>query len=219
MSSYSLSVVTPIRGRENFIPQLIECFHSQNVEAELIVVDNSRNPQKFPDFVKSFYVGHRQFPTGVLRNFCAEHATGEIIAHFDSDDYYDPGYLRESLDFLRSSGKSVIGCHSILFWDCRKHSAHRFIYQRSRAYACGTSLVYYKKWWQAHKFSEQSIGEDTKYCDEARDCDQLASRSTDLIVARRNHSYGNTCKHELGSPDFIPLDATMLPSGFNKEIR
>ena len=216
---YSISVVTPVRGREKFIPQLLECVNSQTIKAELVIVDNSRTPQTFPEYVKSIYVGHRQFPTGVLRNFCAEQATGDIIVHFDSDDYYDPKYLQESLDFLVASGKQVAGCHSILFWDCRKQTAHRFIYQRDRAYACGASMIYFRDWWKDHKFSEKSIGEDTALCDVAREENQLASRSTDLIVARRNHSYGNTCKHGLGAPDFVPVDTSTLPAGFNKDIR
>ena len=47
---------------------------------------------------------------GVKRNLACEHAEGELIAHFDDDDWYAPNRLSIQVAALRESGHASAGC-------------------------------------------------------------------------------------------------------------
>ncbi len=74
---------------------------------------------------------------GAKRNFGCEHAEGEIIAHWDDDDYSAPGRLADQVERLRESGKAVTGFHSMRFTD----GVHWWKYEGTRNYALGTRYV------------------------------------------------------------------------------
>jgi glycosyltransferase involved in cell wall biosynthesis len=54
---------------------------------------------------------------GAKRNIGVEAATGEVVAHFDDDDWSAPGRLEEQVRRLVSSGASVSGFRSMKFTD------------------------------------------------------------------------------------------------------
>src|SRR6185312_5741367 len=142
-----LSIVTPVRGRHSMIPALIECYSRfTGIDgAEWLVLDNSEEWHELPGFIRHVYVGSKPYSIGAMRNACAAIAQGDVIAHMDSDDYYAPEYMAESLEFLLASGKQVAGCHCILFWDCKAQQGYRYDAQL-KPYACGASMIYFKAW-------------------------------------------------------------------------
>jgi len=131
-STPSISVVTPTWGRERLLPLLVDCFRSQTLPAlELIVLDDSpvRSPflENLGDPRITCLHGHTRQTNGAKRDTLIRAAKGDLIAYFDDDDYYAPGYL----EFMSSSLGSAdlvtlsswynywVGDGGVYFWDTR----------------------------------------------------------------------------------------------------
>ena len=54
---------------------------------------------------------------GAKRNYGCERAAGDVIAHWDDDDYSAPERLADQVQRLLESGKAVTGFHSMRFTD------------------------------------------------------------------------------------------------------
>lgn len=95
-----ISVITPTYKREKDLLRMIRYYRQQtHPDKELLILDDSPTPsaavqkavEKDPQ-IQYFHSTVRQ-NNGTKRNFLIEKASGEIIAHFDDDDYYAPPYL------------------------------------------------------------------------------------------------------------------------------
>lgn len=99
-----------------------------------------------------------------MRNAGCEAARGEIIAHFDDDDFSHPDRLACQIRLLLSSpGCQVAGYCSMRFTD----GVSWWRYNGTQKYALGTSLVYRRDWWRLHHFPEVQIGEDNGFAQQA----------------------------------------------------
>ena len=56
---------------------------------------------------------------GYIRNIANSCAAGELIAHFDDDDWSYPRRIEEQVALLQASGKQCVGFRELLFWDTR----------------------------------------------------------------------------------------------------
>src|SRR3978361_2118037 len=97
-----VSVVTPTFGRERYLAGLYQGFAAQtHQDRELLVFDDSPVPSAFFARLAGPRVRYLHAPErltiGEKRNRLIELATGEVIAFFDDDDHYAPGYLRAML--------------------------------------------------------------------------------------------------------------------------
>jgi Glycosyl transferase family 2 len=54
---------------------------------------------------------------GAKRNLACEEARGEIIAHWDDDDWHAPDRLRYQTQALLHRGADVCGLATLLFYD------------------------------------------------------------------------------------------------------
>ncbi len=61
----------------------------------------------------------RRMTIGEKRNLLVAEARGEIIAHFDDDDYYAPAYLRTMVDLLESRGADLVKLSGYYLYDLR----------------------------------------------------------------------------------------------------
>lgn len=117
MSSHPLvTIITPTRGREAFLPLAHACVQAQTYpNIQWVVFDDSPAPSPYlqPKAAKNLiYINAPDlFAVGEKRNLMIEHSQGEIIVHFDDDDYYAPQYvetlvnwLEEGADFITLSG-------------------------------------------------------------------------------------------------------------------
>ncbi|MEE2749803.1 MAG: glycosyltransferase [Myxococcota bacterium] len=104
-----ISVTTPTYGRPDKHPLLYRCFAGQSwADKELIVLDDSPSPSAFFTQLEDPSVRYIHSETkqniGEKRNRLASLATGELIAHFDDDDYYGPNYLSAMANKLGDAG-------------------------------------------------------------------------------------------------------------------
>lgn len=184
--------------RSAFLAQAVENFKSQTYpNKELLIVDD----------VKAATIGEK-------RNLGISEAPGEIIAHWDDDDYSAPGRLADQVAMLESSGLAVAGYSAMYFTD----GTQWWKYRHGGNYAIGTSLCFRKSWWADHRFPNQQTGEDNVFQREAAGAGQLISKDAERMMVASIHR-GNTCPRNLGNqyrpvqrPEGIgsPFDATAI---------
>lgn len=136
-----VSVICPCNRPED-IPHVTEMFNRQNYpNKELILVTDDGT------------IGHK-------RNVACESATGDVIVHFDSDDYYAPDYISYSVQFLLNNNADVTGLRSGYFFNPNKKKAWLYEYKLSQPFVLGSGMIYHKNVWMNNKFRDTSFGED-----------------------------------------------------------
>jgi glycosyltransferase involved in cell wall biosynthesis len=138
-------------------------------------------------------------PIGEKRNFGCQYAHGDVICHWDDDDYSAPERLADQMCRLAESGKAVTGYHSMRFTD----GAKWWQYRGERHYALGTSLCYRRAWWDAHRFPAIQIGEDNGFVETAWRAGELATVDGTQFMHATIHA-ANTSPRMLGS-NWVPL--------------
>jgi glycosyltransferase involved in cell wall biosynthesis len=124
---------------------------------------------------------------GEKRNFGCSRAEGEVICHWDDDDWSAPGRLARQVEMLNESGLLVAGFHSMRFTDGNDW----WKYQGRKQYALGTSLCYRREWWQQTPFSLAQIGEDNTMVEAAQRAGQIVSEDAGELMWASIHP-GNT---------------------------
>jgi glycosyltransferase involved in cell wall biosynthesis len=158
-----ISCIMPVRNRQEFIAGALACYRAQTYHPkELIVVDNSDTPIKelILDHADCYdYVGPDPKTVGWMRNRCCENAAGELIAHWDSDDWSHPNRLSEQYKLLIAQQAGLVGYQSMPFIDEERKEA--WLYVGERRFALGTSFLYTRHFWRSHKFGDHlTVAED-----------------------------------------------------------
>jgi glycosyltransferase involved in cell wall biosynthesis len=104
-----VSCVMPTYNRREFIPLAIRSYlHQDWPEKELIVVADGEDVTDLfvgvPNVTYLFRDEHESL--GRKKNLGNEFASGEIIAHWDDDDWSGPGRLTDQVNRILESGKS-----------------------------------------------------------------------------------------------------------------
>lgn len=160
-------------NRANLAPAAIKAFLAQTyLNRELLVYDTGKTPIAVPDDPRIrhiVYRGQRRTVTiGDLRNEAADMAAGELIAHWDDDDVSYPGRLDEQVGALMARDRvNVVGYSAGVFHDLRDSKTYRYAGPSNEA--IGSSLMYWRGWWNKHRFSSTNRGEDTEFVAASRD--------------------------------------------------
>ena len=199
-----ISVVTPTWGRPQHMERLVRSFDAQTwPDKELLVLDDSPEPDPFlrgldDDRVRYHHQAERM-SVGAKRNWLARHARGEVVAHFDDDDYYAPRYLEtmaghlEGMDLVKlSSWFAYSTTHGRLcYWDTTEVAEihyrvesgrpletvaiagmqpdEREAWARKNLVGFGFSYVYLRTAWERVPFEEVRHGEDYAFVTAAMD--------------------------------------------------
>lgn len=226
-----VTAIMPARGRQRLAGLAVVSFLAQTYEdKELIILDDEEEPA-FPAGYQLggsrkihyiAYTGERQ-TIPEKRNYLCEQAPGELIMHFDSDDWSAPDRMADQVKRIQDSGLSVTGYHSMLFHHEARNAALKYKGYSPR-YALGTTLAFRRSWWKDHPFNtitklkdgtEQplKIGEDNAFVFDARRANQILSVDAEKRMVARIHKE-NTCPKELTGCSFQPMSLTDLPEGF-----
>ena len=163
-----VSCVMPTHDRRGFVPLAIRYFLRQDYpDAELVIVNDGTDavadlvPQH--PAVRYHRLDERRV-LGAKRNLACELAAGEIIAHWDDDDWSAPGRLSTQVEALEASGAVLSGMNSLRFYDPAGRRAWRYQWPQSRRpWAAGTSLCYRRSLWERTPFAEVAAGEDARF--------------------------------------------------------
>lgn len=160
-----VSCIMPTANRQKFIPLAIQYFMAQDyANAELIIVDDGKEPSThlIPDNPKIRYFYTEPLGTiGVKRNYACEKANGEIIMHWDDDDWYAPDWITRQVVALNTSAADITGLNQVVFYSPSVDK--RWLYQDldlEKPWICGATMAYHKTFWQEHPFIDIQVGED-----------------------------------------------------------
>lgn len=215
-----VSLITPTANRAAMLRLVHDCVLQQtHTEFEWLVLDDGDAPVKFlaesPDPRVRYTFTPDKLSVGEKRNRLIAEARGDVIAHFDDDDYYAPGYLASMLELMRRDKSHLIKLsafflyHTLLdkfaFWDLNDSRGHHFVWG-SRVANCtifsdesnaeirdarlnyGFSYVYLRSLWDEIRFQDLGFGEDGSFVRDA----VAAGRPCSLVDDRLG-----TCVHIL----------------------
>jgi glycosyltransferase involved in cell wall biosynthesis len=181
----------PTRDRRAFVAQSIAQFLAQDYPAkELVIIDSGESVRDLvPDRPDIRYSrADRRRSIGELRNLACSRATGDIILHWDDDDWYAPGRITTQVWRHLTSGAAVTGYRSLPFADDATRRA--WLYSGRPRYVIGTSLCYSREYWASRAFESLRHGEDNAFVSVAPSV--YAAEDDGMIVARVHG--GNTCQ-------------------------
>jgi glycosyltransferase involved in cell wall biosynthesis len=163
-----VSCIMPTYERRRYVPQAIQSFlHQDYPNRELIIVDDGQDPvgdlaQGLAN-VRYFHVARTSI--GAKRNLACKQAAGEIIAHWDDDDWYSPDRLRYQAAPILADKADVTGLENAFvlelprgeFWTTEPQLHQRLFVGNVH----GGTLVYRKDLWsQGLRYPEVNLAED-----------------------------------------------------------
>jgi glycosyltransferase involved in cell wall biosynthesis len=210
-----VSCIMPTADRRNLLPLAIASYQAQDyAELELIIIDDGDDAifDMLENVPNSTYVRSARLPIGQKRNLGCEHARGDIIVHFDDDDWSAPQRITEQLRNLGDGQVTAYG-PDLLWWDGRQ--AYR--YQGEAGYAAGTSLCYRRTWWTLNRFEDVTSGEDGIFEERARKAGALNVVHNEHAIVARLHP-GNMARHPFNTTSWPPISIYELPAAFRDAV-
>jgi glycosyltransferase involved in cell wall biosynthesis len=208
-----ITCIMPTADRRFFVPDAIAGFLAQDCTGcELIVLDNGREPIEalVPRHPRIRYVRETSLRTlGALRNRACELAHGDIIAHWDDDDWYPSDRLSRQVAALETQDADVCGSSRIYYFDRAQRRAWEYAYRDARKpWVAGPTLAYRRRYWERHRFPDVQIGEDTRFV-----WNNPAMRMIDLadpsLCVAAIHA-GNTSRKRPAPPLWRTIDAGVI---------
>lgn len=199
-----ISCVMPTSSkRRGWIPLAVECYLQQSYKyTELIVGGEADVLSLLPDDPRIRFVELADINIGMKRNALNSLARGELIAHWDDDDWYAPWRLASQIGAMFAESAPVSGHKALTFYDVRPDEFWRYQSLPDVSYACGATLLYERSLWESLPFGDQRTGEDARWCDAHKA--KIAQPAIVTCIAS-THA-GNTCKRVYAEPCWRRLD-------------
>jgi len=160
-----VSCIMPTANRQKFIPFAIDYFSKQDYpNAELVIIDDGIESASslIPNHPKIKYFYTEPLGTiGIKRNYACEKAGGEIIMHWDDDDWYANDWISRQTNALLTTDADITGLNKVIFYSPSVDK--RWMYEDSdmdKPWLCGATMAYRKSFWQQHQFIDIQVGED-----------------------------------------------------------
>jgi glycosyltransferase involved in cell wall biosynthesis len=167
-----VSCIMPTYNRRPFVAQAISYFRRQKYSnKELVIVDDGKDTVF--DLVSSDSNIHyirleRKTSIGDKRNIAIEESGGDIIAHFDDDDWYDDMRLHYQIYPLLSDSSEITALRMSFMYDLMSDFVwfvDKDLHDLMFAYGIHTgSIVYTKRLWRrAARFPATDLAEDVEF--------------------------------------------------------
>jgi glycosyltransferase involved in cell wall biosynthesis len=217
-----VTCIMPTADRRAFIPAAIRMFLAQDYpEKQLLIVDDGACDVEdlVPVHPQIRYIRRKSHESlGSKRNVACDAADGDIILHWDDDDWYAPWRLRYQVGALESGQFDVCGLNRVFFVDASKELAFEYVYPASgRPWVCGATLCYRKSLWEHHQFADARVGEDTRFIFSARGARVGVLGDNRFFVARIHPA--NTSPKRVNSGRFTPVSFETVRSMVGREWR
>ena len=179
------SCLMPTHNRRQFVPKAIEFFLRQDyAHRELIIVDDGTDAIEdlVPDDARLRYFRQgRKSTIGAKRNFACAQARGEILVHWDDDDWMAERRLSYQIQNLLKEKADLCGLEQLLFYEPGTGRAWQYTYSpRGAPWLAGGTLCYTKSFWRSNPFAEVNVGEDTRF---------VWSRRAKKMLALPDHTF------------------------------
>lgn len=154
------AVMPTTRARSQWIAQAVKYFLRQDYPNRELVVASEDVLPELPEDERIRYVNVASgLSLGAKRNASNRFARGEIIAHWDDDDWYAPWRLSEQVAAMRETRLPISGCRSLLFLDLANDQVWRFSPADSVPCAWSSTLLYERCFWQERLFPAITFSE------------------------------------------------------------
>jgi glycosyltransferase involved in cell wall biosynthesis len=167
-----VSCIMPTANRQKYIPYAINNFLIQDYpNAELVIIDDGTEAISLllPDDprINYFYVPPIG-TTGLKRNYACERSNGELIMHWDDDDWRAPDWISRQVDYLLTSGADICGIEHVNFFSAVtdtfwKGTALNRNNPNIPGWLNGATLIYRKSFWEQHPFKDLQTAEDDDF--------------------------------------------------------
>jgi glycosyltransferase involved in cell wall biosynthesis len=163
-----VSCIMPTADRHKFVPHAIRYFLRQDYpNKELVIFDDGDNDiaELIPVDPRIRYFRSKQKETiGTKLNMACEEARGDLIAHWDDDDWMSPRRLSYQINALLQAKGDVCGLQRMLFY--QQATGDTWLYKIPsylHKWLIGGSLIYTRDFWRCGPFPPIKIGSDTKF--------------------------------------------------------
>ena len=200
-----VSCIMPTADRRAYVGQAIEAFLRQDYEPrELVIVDDGRESIEdlVPPDPRIVYARRpRGQSLGGKRNVACRLAQGEVIVHWDDDDWQTAWRLSYQVDRLLGSGAEICGLDRLWFYDADERCAWQYRHALARFHWLhGGTFCYRRALWDRQPFADVNEGEDTRFLQRVPIDRALALEHDDFYVARIHA--GNTCRMRTDGPSW-----------------
>ena len=207
------SCILPTYNRREFVARAVEQFRRQDYEArELIVVDDGT------DAVGDLAAGDPRIryirldgrrTGGAKRNLACREARGEIVLHWDDDDWAANWRISYQVRRLIESGAEICGLDRLDYYEPSTGRAWEYTYPAGgRRWVAGNTLCYRKSFWERHPFPDNNVGEDARFVWQARPY-QVPAGEDKRFLAATVHA-GNVSPKATTGSCWRPTDAAEL---------
>lgn len=158
----------PTANRRRFVPLAIQNFQQQDYpRRELVILDDGQDSvaDLLPADPRVRYMrsAHRQ-TVGAKRNQCVRAGQGDLIMHWDDDDWVAPHRIRYQVEGMLREGGEVCGLRQMLFHELATGKTWLYTYPPNlRTWVVGGSMLYTRGFWQRSPFPDVQVGEDSRF--------------------------------------------------------
>jgi glycosyltransferase involved in cell wall biosynthesis len=200
-----VSCVLPTRDRPAFVAQAVRYFLRQDYPArELLVVDCGKVPLTLPSDPRIRHLRpDRPLTIGAARNLGCAAGRGELLAHWDDDDWIGADRLTRQVDAIRRADAGACGLASLLYYRPRHGDAWRYApLAGDGPFLGGGTLLFRRSAWAAAPFPETDVGEDAAFV-AGLDPRRLLALPDDGWYVALLHD-GNSAPKHLADPRWAP---------------
>jgi hypothetical protein len=206
-----VSCIMPTANRRRFVPAAIGMFLAQDYpDKELVILDDGEDavgdlvpPRPELRYLRS--AARRSI--GAKRNEACEAARGDIILHWDDDDWYAPDRVRYQVESLLAAKADLCGIDRVFFMDPRAGQAWEYVYPPGAApWVYGATFCYRRELWRAYPFPDTTIGDDTRFV--------ASARGANIRVLADNRFYVGLVHDANSNPKHV-RDARWQPRAFD----
>lgn len=196
------------RNRRQFLPRAIRYWQEQTyLNRELVIFDNGDSirdvlPTPLPKDIRYFHKYHDHTPIGRLRNAANDVTNGDLIAHWDDDDYSAPTRLAHQVDALQKApDKKLCGYRNMYFLDLvgleEPDEPKLYFYEGDANYTIGTSFLYTRGFWRGNPFIEHfESSEDGAFRQDQEQVSLNGMKPKIRMVARMHYTNDQAGLHE-----------------------
>ena len=196
-----VTILTPTKDRPGFLAQCAKYVAEQTYPAHLLewVIVNSGKPFDYTDPINmslavecgSLEIPLRGVSLGMLRNRGVQEAKGDIIVHFDDDDWHAPDRVeRQVLPFLVRPQLELVATDNyyVGLFDHDPVLACKSVTWGLDRFASGGTFAYRKRAWRHHPFANIPSGEDYLFARRIREARGLVTNlhDPDLFICVRH---------------------------------
>jgi glycosyltransferase involved in cell wall biosynthesis len=203
----------PTAGRVTLVSKAIQYFLTQDYpNKELLIIDDGdqegAGAVQTSEIVRHLCL-HNNTALGAKRNLACKEARGDIIVHWDDDDWMASWRLSYQVRELIENNADVCGLDRLYFYEPETGRAWQYVYpERARFWVAGASLCYRKSLWRENPFPNINVGEDTRFVWGCGSRKMIALPDSSFYVAMIHP--GNTSRKRTSDRRYQPVAAEQI---------